>query len=73
MEHFRAGMDFLNEIKEIAEKEGHHPDVHLTSYRNVTVELYTHAIGNQRHSIVNHLLSVYWVHSIKYPSEILYN
>ena len=45
MEHFRAGMDFLNEIKEIAEKEGHHPDVHLTSYRNVTVELYTHAIG----------------------------
>ena len=29
---------------EIAEGEGHHPDVHLTSYRNVRVVVYTHAI-----------------------------
>ena len=29
----------------MAEQEGHHPDVHITSYRNVRVELSTHAIG----------------------------
>jgi len=45
MEHFRAGVEFLNEVKDIAEREGHHPDFHLTNYRNVTIELYTHAIG----------------------------
>ena len=29
----------------LAESEGHHPDLHLTSWRNVEVELSTHAIG----------------------------
>jgi len=29
---------------DIAEGEGHHPDFHLTSYRNVRVVVYTHAI-----------------------------
>ncbi|MFO0929868.1 MAG: 4a-hydroxytetrahydrobiopterin dehydratase [Gemmataceae bacterium] len=30
---------------QVAEAEGHHPDLHLTGYRNVAVELSTHAIG----------------------------
>jgi 4a-hydroxytetrahydrobiopterin dehydratase len=29
----------------VAELEGHHPDLHLTGYRNVAVELWTHAAG----------------------------
>ena len=29
----------------VAEGEGHHPDFHLTNYRDVRVEVTTHAIG----------------------------
>lgn len=43
-EDFMAGMEFLGNVATIAESEGHHPDVHLTGYRNVTIELTTHAI-----------------------------
>jgi 4a-hydroxytetrahydrobiopterin dehydratase len=32
-------------IAQIAEAEDHHPDLHLTGYRNVTIELSTHAIS----------------------------
>ena len=40
-----AAMKFFNEVGELAESEGHHPDLHLTSWRNVQVDLSTHAIG----------------------------
>jgi 4a-hydroxytetrahydrobiopterin dehydratase len=40
---FAAGLDFLSEIGDIAEEEGHHPDLHLTGYKNVAVDLTTHA------------------------------
>jgi 4a-hydroxytetrahydrobiopterin dehydratase len=42
---FSTALDFFNRIGEIAEEQDHHPDVHLTGYRNVAVELATHAIG----------------------------
>ncbi len=42
--HFRAGMAFLNLVAELAEQEGHHPDVHITGYRRVAIEIWTHAI-----------------------------
>ncbi len=42
---FVSGMKFLNEVAELAESEGHHPDVCLKNYREVTIELTTHAIG----------------------------
>jgi 4a-hydroxytetrahydrobiopterin dehydratase len=42
---FLAALDFFNRIGEVAEGEDHHPDLHLTGYRNVAVELWTHAIG----------------------------
>ena len=42
---FVAGLDFFQLIGKVAEEEGHHPDLHLTGYRNVAVEVYTHAIG----------------------------
>ena len=29
----------------MAEAEGHHPDLHLVGYRDVAIELWTHAIG----------------------------
>jgi len=40
---FAAGLSFLDEIGRIAEAEGHHPDLHLTGYKNVAVDLSTHA------------------------------
>jgi 4a-hydroxytetrahydrobiopterin dehydratase len=45
MKHFAAAVDFLGRVAEVAEDEGHHPDFHLEGYRNVWIELYTHAIG----------------------------
>src|SRR6516165_8236341 len=42
---FPTALDFCNQIGRIAEAEDHHPDLHLTGYRNVAVELSTHAIG----------------------------
>jgi 4a-hydroxytetrahydrobiopterin dehydratase len=42
---FLAGLDFFNRIGRVAEEEGHHPDLHLSEYRNVAVELWTHAVG----------------------------
>jgi len=40
-----AAMSFFNALSELAEEEGHHPDIHLTGWRNVRVDLSTHAIG----------------------------
>lgn len=45
VKNFMAGMDFFNQIAQVAESEGHHPDLHLVGYRDVTVEIWTHAIG----------------------------
>jgi 4a-hydroxytetrahydrobiopterin dehydratase len=42
---FLAGLDFFERVGKLAEEEGHHPDLHLTGYRNVAIELWTHAIG----------------------------
>jgi 4a-hydroxytetrahydrobiopterin dehydratase len=45
VKNFMAGLDFFNRVAEVAENEGHHPDLHLEGYRNVSIELWTHAIG----------------------------
>lgn len=45
VKNFMAGLKFLDDVGNVAEAEGHHPDVHLTGYRNVAIEIYTHAIG----------------------------
>ncbi|WP_425395518.1 4a-hydroxytetrahydrobiopterin dehydratase [Aeoliella sp.] len=45
VKNFMAGMDFFNKCAEVAEADGHHPDLHIEGYRNVAVELWTHAIG----------------------------
>jgi 4a-hydroxytetrahydrobiopterin dehydratase len=45
VKNFLAGMEFFQRVAELAEKEGHHPDLHLVGYRNVAIELWTHAIG----------------------------
>lgn len=41
---FRQALDYTNKIGEIAEDEGHHPDITL-SWGKVQVRLTTHAVG----------------------------
>jgi 4a-hydroxytetrahydrobiopterin dehydratase len=43
--NFQAALDSINAMGAIAEEQGHHPDFHLTSYRNVEVTLWTHSLG----------------------------
>ena len=43
--HFQAALDFIQAGGAIAERRGHHPDFHLTSYKNVDVVIYTHSLG----------------------------
>ena len=45
VKNFMAGMKFFSEVARVAEEDQHHPDLHLESYRNVWIELWTHAIG----------------------------
>ena len=45
VKNFMAAIDFFNRVADLAEEEGHHPDLHLVGYRNVAIELWTHAIG----------------------------
>jgi 4a-hydroxytetrahydrobiopterin dehydratase len=42
---FQTALDFFNRVGQVAEAEDHHPDLHLTSYRQVAIELSTHAVG----------------------------
>jgi 4a-hydroxytetrahydrobiopterin dehydratase len=40
---FKTALDFTNQVGEIAEQEGHHPDIYL-SYGKVKILLWTHKI-----------------------------
>src|SRR6185503_5532095 len=40
---FIGAINFVNKVSEIAESEGHHPDIHI-NYNKVLLELSTHAI-----------------------------
>jgi 4a-hydroxytetrahydrobiopterin dehydratase len=42
---FAAGLEFFQKVGRVAEAEDHHPDLHLTGYRNVEIELSTHSVG----------------------------
>jgi 4a-hydroxytetrahydrobiopterin dehydratase len=44
LKDFSAGIDFFQRVADVANAEDHHPDLHLTGYRNVAIELSTHAI-----------------------------
>jgi 4a-hydroxytetrahydrobiopterin dehydratase len=41
---FKGALDFVNKVGQLAEQEGHHPNVCFT-YGQATVELFTHKIG----------------------------
>ena len=41
---FPDGIDFVRRVAELAQAQGHHPDI-LVHYTRVTLELWTHAVG----------------------------
>ena len=45
MKDFMAAVRLIEKISEVAEAEDHHPDVHLTGYRKLRIDLSTHSIG----------------------------
>lgn len=42
--NFREALDFVNRVGELAEEQGHHPDINL-SWGRVGVEIFTHKIN----------------------------
>lgn len=44
-EDFVAAMEFVNRVAELAEAEGHHPNITI-DYRRVTFTVWTHAIDD---------------------------
>ncbi len=42
---FVEAMKFVNKCAEIAEEEGHHPDIYIHGWNKVRITLWTHAIG----------------------------
>jgi len=42
---FKAAIDFLVRVAQLAEQQGHHPDLHLERYRHVWIAIWTHSIG----------------------------
>ena len=44
MKGFAEAVQLINRICDVAEAEDHHPDLHLTGYRKLMIELSTHAI-----------------------------
>ncbi len=46
---FKEAMVFVNKVAEVAEAEGHHPDIHIF-YNKVTIDLWTHAVGGLSHN-----------------------
>ena len=43
--NFKEAVAFVNRVADIAEAEGHHPDIHIYAYKNVRLHLSTHVIG----------------------------
>jgi 4a-hydroxytetrahydrobiopterin dehydratase len=40
---FKSAVDFINQVAVIAEKQNHHPDIFLHSYKRVKITLTTHS------------------------------
>lgn len=42
---FKAALALTAAVGELAEAEGHHPDLHLTGYKRLRIETTTHSVG----------------------------
>ena len=42
---FLDAVSLVHKLAPVAEAEDHHPDLHVTNYKTLTIELSTHSIG----------------------------
>jgi 4a-hydroxytetrahydrobiopterin dehydratase len=42
--NFKEALEFVNKVGEVAESEGHHPNIYMFSFNKVKIDLYTHNI-----------------------------
>lgn len=42
---FSQALEFVNRVGELAEEEGHHPNIYIHDYKKVKIELWTHKIN----------------------------
>ena len=54
LKNFQCALDYIAAVGAVAEEAGHHPDLHLTSYRTVAVKLSTHARGGITSAALTH-------------------
>lgn len=45
VKNFTSGLQVFDRIGQVAEAEGHHPDLHLEGYNTVAADLSTHSVG----------------------------
>jgi len=45
LHNFMDAINFIDRLAPIAEKDKHHPDIHLTQYRNLRISLTSHDLG----------------------------
>ncbi len=43
--NFKEAVAFTNKVADLAESEGHHPDILIHDWKHVKLTLYTHKIG----------------------------
>ncbi|KAF7023088.1 hypothetical protein CFC21_035688 [Triticum aestivum] len=44
VKNFVKGLEFFQLVAAVAEEEGHHPDLHLVSWNNVKIDVWTHSV-----------------------------
>ncbi len=43
--NFQCCLNFISAAGAIAEERGHHPDLHLTEFRNMKIEIFSHGLS----------------------------
>ena len=43
--NFKEAISFVNKVADLAESEGHRPNIYIHSYKKVRIESWTHKIG----------------------------
>ncbi len=43
--NFRLAIDFVKKLADLAENEGHHPNIYIYDFKKVRIELWTHKIN----------------------------
>lgn len=42
---FKTAIAFVDRVADLAESQGHHPNIHITNWNRVNLDLYTHKIN----------------------------